>query len=694
MPEAPTDPLRPAELLRLQAEVLELVATQERPRLILERLCTRVEELLPGSRAGVQHLGEGGALELLCAPSASPAELEAFRALRPGPRRGSASAALAARAPVLVADAWQDPIWGDLRAAARDHGIRAAWAWPLVDPRRGALGAFTLVRATPGLPAEDVNQLLRNAAQLALIAIERESSEAAVRAQRKLLGSIVDGSEDPIFVKDVERRYILVNAAEARGVRERPEDMLGLRDEDLYPPSVAELTRRMDEQVLATGKSLLYEQEFENRVEGRRQFLLRKSPLLDERGRARGVIGIARDVSALKRAEADLRQAQKLESLGVLAGGIAHDFNNILTGILGHAELATAAIPRGSPALHNLAEIERAVRRAADLTAQLLAYAGHSESAKRPVALPAVWEQTRTLLASTISKRARLVCAFAPALPALEADPIQLRQVLMNLVTNASEALPDGAGTIEVRAHALRVAAGDGWTEEEGGERVEPGAYVELCVRDDGSGMEPAVAARVFEPFFSTKFAGRGLGLAAVHGIVRGHGGAIRIESRPAAGTTFRVLLPVSAGSPSPTGAGSPARAEPGAGTVLVVEDEAPVREVVRRILEGQGYAVLEAEDGEAACRLFERREVEITLVLLDLSTPRLSGPEVHRRLRALRPGLPVVLASGYAEHDALAGFSAGDIARFVRKPFRGAELLAALADALRGSSAQPQAPG
>lgn len=370
--------------------------------------------------------------------------------------------------------------------------------------------------------------------------------------------------------------------------------------------------------------------------------------------------------------ERQLLESQKLESLGVLAGGIAHDFNNLLTAILGHASLARTTLPTEHPVAGELTLIEAASLRAAELCQQMLAYAGRGRFVVAPTDVNALAREMTRLLAAAIQKHVALRFAPAPALPLVEADATQLRQVVMNLITNAAEAIGRRGGTVIV---ATRRETGDDGAEQ-----------VVLEVQDDGCGMDDAVRARIFEPFFTTKFQGRGLGLAAVQGIVRAHRGTIEVVSRPGAGSTFRVRLPASGGpvAEAATAGDAPADA-PGARaggrgrSVLLVDDEAEVRTLLQRTLEQAGYHVVVANDGEEALAAFAADGDEFALVVLDLTMPRLSGPETFRRLRERSATVPVLLTSGYAPEEALRDFGQDELAGFLRKPFRPQQLLTAL---------------
>ncbi len=386
-----------------------------------------------------------------------------------------------------------------------------------------------------------------------------------------------------------------------------------------------------------------------------------------------------------RRVQVKLLHAQKLESLGVLAGGIAHDFNNLLVGILGNAGLALAELPEDSPARQTLRDVETAALRASELTRQMLAYAGRGQFVVQPVNLTLLVEEMANLLASAVAKSARLDYVFSRDLPPVEADATQLRQVVMNLITNASEALSSSPGTIRVvtgvmradRAYLADTHLGAGLPEDE---------YAYLEVKDDGHGMHPATLARIFDPFFSTKFTGRGLGLAAVLGIVRTHRGAIRVASAPGQGTTIRVLLPVMPAGTGEVPAQAPVAPEPEVegpaaegGTVLIVDDEETVRSVARRMLERAGYRVSVATGGVEAVRMFRAAPDDYDVVLLDLTMPDQGGLVTLAELQRLRPDVRVVLSSGFNAEDTLA--QAGGIVPtgFVQKPYRPADLVAAI---------------
>ncbi len=372
-----------------------------------------------------------------------------------------------------------------------------------------------------------------------------------------------------------------------------------------------------------------------------------------------------------------LLQVQKLESLGLLAGGIAHDFNNLLTAILGGAATALLSLPEENPAHTDIHHVMNAARRAAELTRQLLAYSGKGHFQIKPMDLSIMVRELAMLLETTLPKKVQLRLELAAGLPAIEADAAQLQQVVMNLVINGAEAIGDSTGTVLVTSGIQDIdAAYSG--EVFAAEQLSPGCYVYLEVHDTGCGMDDATRSKIFDPFFSTKFTGRGLGLAAVLGIVRAHKGAVRVYSTPGRGTTFKVLLPSTEARPAPR-APAPAPFH-GSGLVLVIDDDDAVRRAARRMLTHFGFSVLEAENGEEGVAVFRNRAQDIALVLLDMTMPVMDGEEAYRELRAIRADVPVLLTSGYNEIEATRRFVSKGLTGFVQKPFTPEDLGSKLA--------------
>ena len=381
-------------------------------------------------------------------------------------------------------------------------------------------------------------------------------------------------------------------------------------------------------------------------------------------------------IAERQKLESQLREAQKLESLGLLAGGLAHDFNNLLVGVLGNAALVLEDLPSDSPLRENVAQIKLAGQRAASLTRQMLAYSGTGRLTIEPVEITPLVEEIVTLVKAAISKQARLVLALDRESPAtVRGDSGQLSQVVMNLITNAAESLPDGVGSVTIGT---------------GVETTGEGAFVVIEVSDTGCGMSAETKARIFEPFYTTMFTGRGLGLAAVDGIVRSHGGRIDVRSSVGRGTTCRVWLPAVVPAVRAAPHASPAPPRVSHGTVLLVDDEPAVLDVGRRILERSGYHVVAVASGSEAVQLFASLDVRVVAAVIDMTMPGLNGLETMQALRRKAPALPVVLTSGYTTEALETGLPAGT--SFIQKPYANSALVEMLHDATRDQGNPPVA--
>ena len=368
--------------------------------------------------------------------------------------------------------------------------------------------------------------------------------------------------------------------------------------------------------------------------------------------------------------ERKLMEAAKLESLGILAGGIAHDFNNLLTGILGNTGLAIMQMSELAPAHGNLENIEKLCLQAADLCKQMLAYSGRGRFVIQKLDLNKLIEEMTQLLRISIARKVVLKFDLASQLPAVEVDATQMRQVLMNLIINGSEAIGDRSGVISVHTGVMR-ADKSYLAESYSAPGLQEGDYVFAEISDSGCGMSPETKAKVFDPFFTTKFTGRGLGLAAVLGIMRGHKGGIKIYSEAGKGSTFKVFLPCAGPLPDPSAAPSSAPKWRGSGNILVVDDEEHVRAVVARMLESFGFQVTLARDGREGLETFRKLDGQIAAVLLDMTMPHLNGEEAFRELRRIRADVPVLLMSGYNEQDLTSRFLGKGLDGFLQKPFK-----------------------
>jgi signal transduction histidine kinase/CheY-like chemotaxis protein len=415
-------------------------------------------------------------------------------------------------------------------------------------------------------------------------------------------------------------------------------------------------------------------------------------------GNIAGAVMVVRDLTEQRRTEATqqenaeaLQQSQKLESIGVLAGGIAHDFNNLLTGIMGNAGLARRAIVAGRSehAASLLHDVLAASERAADLTRQLLAYAGKGRFVIQPVDVCKLVSEVSSLIRASISKKITLVVDVPDEAILVEADRAQLQQLVMNLVINGGEAIGDQPGTLTVRIRT------ESFVERRERPRTEgfpitTGDYVRIDVTDTGAGMDAETRNRIFEPFFTTKFLGRGLGLSAALGIVRGHRGAISVKSQPGQGTAFTILLPVPRETRRPERSSGHIRVEQdfqGAGTILIVDDEEAVRTLAASVLEDAGYTAELARDGAEAVEKLRQLGDQVRLILLDLTMPILGGAEAATELRRLAPDIPIVAMSGYGDIEVMQRFSEAGVNDFLPKPFTPDQLASKVRGALESEA-------
>ncbi len=509
-------------------------------------------------------------------------------------------------------------------------------------------------------------------------------AEATLRQSEANWRSLVENVPDYLMILDPDGTIRWINRVAPPG---RPEDLVG-RNVLEYATAA---TRPVVEQAFRTSLETRRIVDFTcetNVADQRIWYLGRVTALADAQTPGRllvSALDITKEVLAeeeQRRLERKLQETQRLESLGVLAGGVAHDFNNLLTVILGNTSLSRMQTADGSAVHSFLDQVDQAALRAADLCRQMLAYAGHGRFVVAPLDLSALVSGSGTLLRSVVSKKATLRLNVAPVLPSVIADAAQVRQILMNLVINASEALDDREGTIVVEtgvmhADASYLTAARSFTE------LSPGSYVFLEVRDNGCGMTAEVQGRIFDPFFSTKFTGRGLGLAAVLGIVRAHGGALRVLSEPGQGTSLRLLLRPSDATATERVAETPTPERHGPSVVLVVDDENAVRLLTVRLLKAAGFEVLEAADGQAAVEIYSREAARIHLVLLDLMMPHLDGEEALREMRRLRADVRAILMSGFSEQELSQRFADAPPAGYLQKPFTREQLLSLVARVL-----------
>jgi PAS domain S-box-containing protein len=532
---------------------------------------------------------------------------------------------------------------------------------------------------------------------------ERRQAEAELRRSEEMLRTILGSMPVLLDAMDNDDRIVVWNQECERVTGYTAAEMLGRNDymELLYPDPV--YRRQIIESWHERGQRCRSWELLLTAKDGTQKIVSWSNIATEYPIPGWRSWGIGVDITAQREAERErlllerkLLETQKLESLGSLAGGIAHDFNNLLAVIIGNIELLQLDTPADSPSLPVLINVEQTARRATELLKQLLVYAGRSSASTAPLELNRLIEELAELLRTTVGDGVTLEFELAADLPEVEGDPTQLRQLLMNLVMNATEAInpdgtrhshsshakpgrPAGSITITTSQHSMGRAQLDAALL---GAELPAGLYLLLSVADSGVGMSETTQARIFDPFFSTKFTGRGLGLAAVLGIVRAHRGAVLVHSIPARGSRFTIALPASV-------AHNPPRALPGSdwranGTLLVIDDEPGVAELAATIARRLGFQVLLAPGGEAGLALLEANTAEVVCVLLDLTMPRMSGMEVFAQIRRSWPDLPVILTSGYNTEEYGHAVAARN-AIFLKKPFAVAELRAVLRQATGG---------
>jgi PAS domain S-box-containing protein len=499
---------------------------------------------------------------------------------------------------------------------------------------------------------------------------ERRRAEEALAASEARFRALLESAPQGVIAIDENGLVVLVNARTEEMFGYSRDELLGQTLDILLPERyrAAHLGHRRQYFAHPRTRPMGLGLDLWGQRKSGDEFPLEISLSFVDQAGTQLALALVTDVTDRKRAEEHLRQAQKLESIGLLAGGIAHDFNNLLVGVIGNASLAQDLLPPGSPAGELLEAVVKTGEQAAHLTRQMLAYAGKGQFVVEPLNLSDLLPEMTGLVQPSISKKIALHLVLEPDLPPIEADRGQMQQVFMNLVLNAAEAIGSDAGMISVKTGAQDVD--EPYIRRNLETELAAGRYVLLEVRDTGCGMDDATRARIFDPFFSTKFHGRGLGLAAVAGIVRGHGGAISVSSAPGKGACFTVLFPAAEGAAAVAQVAAQYATLRGTGTILVVDDEQPVRDLARKVLERYGYKVLLADGGPAAIHTFKRHPGDISLVILDASMPGMSGAETYPELRKVRPGVRILVSSGYSELETMKAFSGPRATGFIQKPY------------------------
>ncbi|MDX8389587.1 MAG: PAS domain S-box protein [Mariprofundaceae bacterium] len=494
------------------------------------------------------------------------------------------------------------------------------------------------------------------------------------------LAGIVENAHDIIYSHDLHGVITTINPAGERLFKVPREKIIGGSYAGYIKPEDLERVKEMTRQKIAgESDATEYEVDFID-AEGGQHYLQVRSHVICSNGMPVEIQGIVQDITEERVRQEKLEHTQRLESLGVLAGGIAHDFNNILTTIMGSAALAEQAVTSNpEEAKKNLKRILEGAERSAQLCQQMLSYSGKGRFITKPLDLSLQVQSMGSLLEVSLDKRVTLTYKIAASLPLMLGDEAQLQQVIMNLITNANEAIVDAntakggvitlsTGVKQVDRHYLDACLSH--------DELDVGSYLFLEVSDNGCGMNQAVRKKMFDPFFTTKFIGRGLGMSAVLGIIHGHHGALHLTSEPKKGSTFTVLLPISEQEIQRSEKADDIHSQvsepaPLSGKVLVVDDEPVIRELVIKILDKAGIQVFEACDGVEGVEYYQKYQDQISVVLLDMTMPKMNGLECYRELQRINPDVRVILSSGYSEEETLEEFAIEKVPSFIQKPYR-----------------------
>lgn len=653
------------------AKVGEAVASIRDPDELLAEVC-RIAVSAGGLRLAWvgRELDESGAIHAV----ASHGETAYLEGIEISSRadvpegQGPTGRAYREASPIVCHELAAEPTHWPWRERAQKHGVRssAAASFRLAG---GARGVLTLYAAELGVFAAGDEPLV---AQLAsLLSTGMRAIDDARRLE--LLARVVEQSSSLVMITRVDGRIEYANARMTEVTGYELDELIGQTPSLLRSPQTPDAVYQELWKTVLRGET--WRGEMENVAKSGRAYeaTMTVSPLVDERGRITRLVGTQEDVTERNRMKLRLERAARLESLGLLAGGIAHDFNNLLGAMMMYAQQLVDELPAGSVPQADAGEIVKTAERAASLTRQLLAFSRRQLIAAEDLDLVLLIGDVARLLQRLLGASVELVVHPATSPVHVRADRGQLDQVLINLCLNARDAMPSG-GRLELSVDRADLDAADA-----ANAGVSPGSYGRIRVRDHGTGMTAATQRRIFEPFFSTKGSdrGTGLGLATSFGIVSQSGGNITVQSELGVGSTFDVLLPTTDHAPSPTIAGeSVARADGGTGLVLLVDDEKPLRTVVKRVLERAGYRVVTAQDGQDALEQFAGIAAEVALVLTDVAMPRMGGTDLVARLLAIRPSLPVLFMSGRVDDERLRSNESRATTGLLQKPFTPAELV------------------
>jgi two-component system cell cycle sensor histidine kinase/response regulator CckA len=635
-----------------------------------------MEQQFPGMLCSVLLLdSEGISLRHGAAPSLPAEYCRAIDGCRIGPGVGSCGTAAHSGKPVVVTDIASDVLWKDYRHLALPHGLKACWSTPIFSRAGKVLGTFAVYYREVREPDPQHWQMIECATHLAGIAIERERSDAELRAAEAKYRNLVERLPAITYIAEVgvmgPWHYVSPQIQSILGFSPAEWKQDSANWINHVHPDDREHVLEFDAQFIANGGSFRAEYRMLSREGKVLWFRDEAVTLSDAAGNTPVMQGVLYNITEHKHLEDQLRQSQKMEAIGKLAGGVAHDFNNLLMIIQGHNERLLRHLNPNDLLFADAYGIKEGVSRAASLTHQLLAFSRKQVLQPSVLNLNAVAGEVGKMLEPLIGEHIDLSLQLAPDLWRVKADERQLEQAILNLTLNARDAMPHG-GKLAITTCNREISAAQANERQDAG-TIRPGKYVLLTVSDTGVGMDAETQRHIFEPFFSTKELGKGtgLGLASVYGVVQQSGGWVTFNSQLGHGSNFSIYLPEAGAETASTAAQPVAAAETkGTETILVVEDEDEIRDMVREYLERKGYTVVAANNGSEALQVAQRYKGSIHLLLTDIVMPQVGGHELAQQIKGMRPRIKILLTSGYPEHAGLTEKAADPAAMILQKPY------------------------
>jgi PAS domain S-box-containing protein len=656
-------------------------------RTTLDALCLNIEQQHPGTLCSILLLdADGVTLRSGAAPSLPEEYNRAIDGVKIGPCAGSCGTAIHRKESVIASDIASDPLWAQYRGIALSFGLRACWSTPIIAQHGEVLGTFAVYYRETRVPNSDDLRLIAHASHLVALAIGRDQDKSQLKAAEDRYRTLVERLPAITYIAE------LGAAGPWHYVSPQIKSILGFSPEEWLADPLNWLNHiHPDDHCIAIAAEERFQKtrelfQAEYRMlsrDGRTLWFRDEGVMLNAPGNSGLVMqGVLYDITEHKRLEEQLRHSQKLEAVGQLAGGVAHDFNNLLMVIQAHNERLREQLAQDHPAQQDTLQIERSVSRASALTQQLLAFSRRQALQLKPIQLNGVVTEVAKMLVRLIPASVQLQVEPLASTDYIKGDSGQIEQVIMNLAVNACDAMEHG-GRFAIETMNIELREGLAAAHA----HIPPGKYVILSVSDTGAGMTPDVQAHIFEPFFTTKQPGKGtgLGLSIVYGVVKQTGGWITVRSAVDKGTTFDIYFPLLPVKEAPREASTRAVVKPaptlgGKETILLVEDQDGIRDLVREYLEKNGYTVLHAANGIEALKIANGHEGAIQLLLSDVIMPNLGGVELAQQLSRPRPDMKVLFMSGYPDHATSNGETLDDSVEVLQKPF----LLDTLARKLR----------